>query len=230
MHRTPPPLAGLAIALAALAGFVDAIAWMNLGGFFAAFMSGNSTRLGVDLAAGGGAVSRIAGSLILAFLAGVVTATVFAERFGARRREAVLALVTGLLTVAAILGLVGPSRFALIVLAAAMGAENGVFEREGEVTIGLTYMTGTLVKVGQRLAAALMGTGPRWGWVPQAMLWAAFVAGTVLGARADAWLGMLAIWIAAAVAALLTLMARHGGRSDAMNSRGDGVSAATRAE
>jgi len=215
MNRTPPPLAGLAIMLAALAGFVDAIAWLHLGGFFAAFMSGNSTRLGVGLIAGNTPDVRIAGALILAFLAGVVTASVFAERFGARRREAVLALVTGLLTVAAVLGLFGPSRFALVVLAAAMGAENGVFEREGEVAIGLTYMTGTLVRVGQRLAAALMGKGAPWGWLPQLMLWVGFVGGTVMGARAHALLGILAIWIAAAAAAALTLIARRGSGQEA---------------
>ena len=46
------------------------------------------------------------------------------------------------------------------VLAMAMGAENSVFQRDGEVTIGLTYMTGTLVKMGQRIAGALLG-GPK---------------------------------------------------------------------
>ena len=218
MNRTPQPLAGLAIMLAALAGFVDAIAWLHLGGFFAAFMSGNSTRLGVGLVAGNTPDVRIAGSLILAFLAGVVTASVFAERFGRRGREAVLMLVTGLLAVAAILGLVGPSRFALVVLAAAMGAENGVFEREGEVAIGLTYMTGTLVKVGQRIAAALMGKGARWSWVSQLALWAGFLGGTIMGARLHASIGIAAIWIAAAAAAALTLVARHSAPAEAATS------------
>jgi uncharacterized membrane protein YoaK (UPF0700 family) len=37
-----------------------------------------------------------------------------------------------------------------------MGAENALFERDGEVQIGLTDMTGTLVKFGQRLFSALM--------------------------------------------------------------------------
>src|SRR3546814_16057259 len=35
-----------------------------------------------------------------------------------------------------------------------MGAENGVFLRDREVSIGVTYMTGTLVRVGQKLAEA----------------------------------------------------------------------------
>ncbi|MEP7350780.1 MAG: hypothetical protein ABI668_12645 [Sphingorhabdus sp.] len=48
-----------------------------------------------------------------------------------------------------------------------MGAENAVFEHDGEMHIGLTYMTGTLVKFGQRAAAAFMG-GPDLRGVPMA--------------------------------------------------------------
>ena len=49
MKDYPPRLIGLAVALAALAGFVDAIAFTRLGGYFVSFMSGNSTRLGVGI-------------------------------------------------------------------------------------------------------------------------------------------------------------------------------------
>ena len=40
----------LAVTLSAVAGYVDAIGFLKLGGFFVSFMSGNSTRLGVGLA------------------------------------------------------------------------------------------------------------------------------------------------------------------------------------
>ena len=40
----------LAIAAAALAGFVDAAGFLSAQGYFVSFMSGNTTRLGVDLA------------------------------------------------------------------------------------------------------------------------------------------------------------------------------------
>src|ERR1700748_3070155 len=40
----------LACALSALAGYVDGIGFLHLGGLFVSFMSGNSTRLGVALA------------------------------------------------------------------------------------------------------------------------------------------------------------------------------------
>ncbi|RSY01673.1 DUF1275 domain-containing protein, partial [Sphingomonas koreensis] len=38
-----------AVALAAMAGFVDAVGFLSADGYFVSFMSGNTTRLGVDL-------------------------------------------------------------------------------------------------------------------------------------------------------------------------------------
>lgn len=58
MHRHDKKVWPLAIALAALAGYVDAIGFLRLGGFFVSFMSGNSTRLAVGIA------SRSADALI----------------------------------------------------------------------------------------------------------------------------------------------------------------------
>jgi uncharacterized membrane protein YoaK (UPF0700 family) len=40
----------LACALSAIAGYVDGIGSLHLGGLFVSFISGNSTRLGVSLA------------------------------------------------------------------------------------------------------------------------------------------------------------------------------------
>jgi hypothetical protein len=63
-------------------------------------------------------------------------------------------------------------------MAVAMGAANATFEQDGEVSIGVTYMTGTLVKIGQHLAQAVAGR-ERWRWLPYTLLWAGFVAGRV---------------------------------------------------
>ncbi len=76
MQRTESPLVVIAICLAALAGFVDALAFTSLGGFFASFMSGNSTRLGVGLGAGLPGDAAVAGGLVMSFVSGVIIASV----------------------------------------------------------------------------------------------------------------------------------------------------------
>ena len=80
----------------------------------------------------------------------------------------------------------------------AMGLENAMFQIQGGVGLGLTYVTGALVKAGQLIAAALKGED-RWGWVPNLLLWAALVAGAACGALAYQRLSLGAIWFAAAL-------------------------------
>lgn len=195
--------------LSAVAGFVDAAAFVELGGFFVSFMSGNSTRLGVGVA---GVLSHalVAGALIATFVSGVVAGALVPR---APRDEVantrVLYVVAAVLASSALLAAAGHDVLALGLLAFAMGAENATFQRDGEVSIGLTYMTGTLVKFGQRLAMALRGTGPAFGWAPYLVLWLGMVAGAVFGAYSYRAVGLGAVWIAAAaVAALAVALAR----------------------
>ena len=49
MHRYDPARQRLALGLAGLAGLVDAAGLVVAGGYFTSFMSGNTTRLGVEL-------------------------------------------------------------------------------------------------------------------------------------------------------------------------------------
>src|SRR5271167_2449840 len=60
----------LACALSALAGYVDAIGFLHLGGLFVSFMSGNSTRMGVSLAEGNFQPAAEALGLIALFVIG----------------------------------------------------------------------------------------------------------------------------------------------------------------
>lgn len=191
----------LAIALSTLAGYVDATAFVMLGGFFVSFMSGNTTRLGVGLAEGTGAAPAAA-LLLGAFVLGVVAGSLCGHFAGARRRMVVMAFVALLLAGAAGLNLMALPWAAAFALAFAMGAENAVFEQGGDVQIGLTYMTGTLVRFGQRVAAALLG-GPRLEWAPYLLLWMGLLAGTIAGAFAQRYWGQGALWIAAGAAAVL---------------------------
>lgn len=195
----------LAAALSALAGYVDAVGFLHLGGFFVSFMSGNTTRIGVGLTERGGD-ALIASGLIVTFVAGVVLGSLVASRVRLPRRPAVLALVTALLVLAAGLAMASFSGAAAVAMALAMGAENAVFGEGGEAHIGLTYMTGTLVKLGQHLAIAVTG-GDRLGWTPYLLLWAGLLAGAILGAATYAAIGMHALWLASLAAAASAVVA-----------------------
>jgi uncharacterized membrane protein YoaK (UPF0700 family) len=188
----------LATGLAALAGFVDATGFLATGGFFLSFMSGNSTRLGVGII-DSAAHWQMAASLVAAFVVGVTGGSLLGRAAGVHHRPVVLVGLALLLGTAAMLAAAGHFYPAFLLTAAAMGAENTVFETDGDVRISLTYMTGNLVKVGQRLAGALRGHG-RWEWLPFLALWAAMVAGAVAGAALWPVLGLSGLWGAAAVA------------------------------
>jgi len=170
-------------------------------------MSGNSTRLGVGLAIGWGAAALPA-ILIGLFVRGVVLGSLVgrAAVTQVRRRPAVPGFVTLLLTSAAALEEICLGFGAVAAMTLAMGAENALFERDGEVSIGLTYMTGTLVKLGQRVTDALLG-GNRWAWVWYLLLWSGLVVGALTGAAVYERMGLGGLWIAAPLGALLTIAA-----------------------
>jgi uncharacterized membrane protein YoaK (UPF0700 family) len=193
----------LACALSALAGYVDSVGFLHLGGLFVSFMSGNSTRLGVSLAEGGWANAAAALGLIALFVAGAACGSLIVLGRGANRQPWVLLAEAALLAAAALCYASGFSNAAVAAMVLAMGLENALFQIDGGAGLGLTYVTGALVKVGQLLAAALTG-GARWAWLPNLLLWAALVAGGVCGATAYHWINLAAIWFAAALALALS--------------------------
>ncbi|MES1952109.1 hypothetical protein S4A8_14694 [Salinisphaera sp. S4-8] len=198
----------IAAGLTALSGYVDAMGFIALGGYFVSFMSGNSTRLGVGLESAW-SKAALPAALIGLFVAGVMLGTLIGQRARHRRPSAVVAVVALLLGIAAICHDVGLGTLAIMCMALAMGAENTVFERNGEVTIGLTYMTGTLVKLGQRITAALLGQGDRLAWAWYLMLWLGLVMGTLIGTRVYTLIGLDGLWFAALAAAALGLAAHR---------------------
>jgi uncharacterized membrane protein YoaK (UPF0700 family) len=194
----------LAATLSALAGYVDAVGFMTLGGFFVSFMSGNSTRLGVGLANGRWEEAAAAAGLIVLFVVGVVIGGTVARRAGEGRRSHVLAAEALLLLIAATLCTLGQPVAGMVAVVLAMGVENAVFQKQGDVGVGLTYMTGTLVRMGQRIATALHG-GARWDWVPFLLLWLGLSAGGALGAASFLKFGVLALWPALGVVTVLMI-------------------------
>ncbi|MFM2301309.1 MAG: hypothetical protein RLZZ84_1045 [Pseudomonadota bacterium] len=207
MHSIDRPRRRLAIALAALAGFVDAAGFLAANRYFVSFMSGNTTRLGVDLVEQP-RLAWVPALLLAAFVIGVTGGAVLAQRAGAARKPVVLGIVALLLGAAASLHAWGAVMPMLALLAAAMGALNNTFQRGGEVSVGLTYMTGALVRMGQGLAARLTGSGGD-GWSGWLLLWLGLSGGAVAGALGWTRCTDLVLWLAAGWAALLAVAARR---------------------
>lgn len=195
----------LAGVLAGLAGYVDASGFGATGGSFVSFMSGNSTRLGVGLTQGA-RTAALAGGLIACFVIGVFGGALIGHAVGRWRPSVILVLVAATLGAGAELGSAGWLDTAAAIMSAGMGAMNNVFERDGQVSIPLTYMTGSLVKLGQSAAAALLGAD-RLGWLSYLVLWTGFVGGVLCGAAMYQRFGLVDLWPAAAAACLLALVA-----------------------
>ncbi|GAA1818134.1 YoaK family protein [Nesterenkonia flava] len=215
---------GLACAITAAAGFVDGIGFLHLGGYFVSFMSGNSTRAAADLASGdllgwGKAIGLVAAFVFGVVLASLVTskphpsvaATTTPQRsprhspLGPQLHAiwlsvGILVLASACAT-ASLMG-VQPAEYAVApLIAASMGAVNSTFTRGGEVSVGLTYMTGALVKAAQLFAARLKGA-PQTGWLRYAALWVAIAAGSAAGAVSYLAAGLVVLWAAPAMLAL----------------------------
>lgn len=195
MIRLNKTLRLFAASLSFVAGFVDALGFIHLGGYFVSFMSGNSTRMAVSLP------ERLSGgllplSLMGLFLIGVIGGTILTARIKGDHGRRMLILLAVLLALAATFAATGHEQLAVLLTPVAMGAMNTMFQRDGEVSVGVTYMTGTLVKLGQRVAKALTG-GPRWTWTPYLLLWFGLVSGAICGAMIYPYLGLQALWLPA---------------------------------
>ena len=162
--------------------------------------------MGVSLADGSWSAAAEALSLIALFVLGAACGSLIVLGRGQQSQSRLLLIEALLLAAAALLYAFGLDRLAIAAIVVAMGLENAVFQIEGGGGLGLTYVTGALVKVGQLIAAALTG-GERFAWVPNLLLWAALVAGSILGALAYHWINLAAIWFAAAVALALSALA-----------------------
>lgn len=182
---------------------MDAVGYLSTGQIFVSFMSGNTTKMGVDVVRLNWHDATFAFVTIVLFTSGVILGTLVARKAGLRRKTVTLLVVTILLLASAAFRTAGLRIPSAAVLVLAMGVENAIFQRRGSVTVGLTYVTGTLVRMGQHLAAALTG-GPRWAWLPFAGLWLGFAAGALTGAVASGVLADYSLWPAAFVCATLT--------------------------
>jgi uncharacterized membrane protein YoaK (UPF0700 family) len=182
---TPSRALGAGLLLTGVAGFVDAVGFITLGGYYTSFMSGNTTQLGADLAAGHWQSVGLPAALVALFFLGSVTGALLAQsnrRWGPATTLALVVLGIGgtLLLRAGGVEVV----FAMLPLAFAAGAQNAVLQPIGAARLGATFVTGTLFAAGQDLARAIAGEAPPLRWLQHLLVWAALCLGALLGALA----------------------------------------------
>ncbi len=197
--------------LTTVAGFVDAIGYLGLGGLFASFMSGASVSLGVGLGDGHWGAVLQGLVMIASFVGGVTLGTLLTKGTGKWAIPAVLMLEALFLAGAALLASAGWTISTLILpVVAAMGVQNTALPPVNGVRLGVTFITGTLVSLGQALGCTLLGAaGPR-RLAAHTLVWGALVAGAAAGATLHAAFGLLVLIVPAAlVAGLAMLSAVH---------------------
>jgi uncharacterized membrane protein YoaK (UPF0700 family) len=197
----------LVIGFAAIAGYVDAVGFLASSGFFLSFMSGNSTRFAIGLSSRADYFAD-AGALLASFVFGVTAGSLIGRtvQLHNRRRQALLmGMIAAALFVAPWIAQSGYLLPALCLAAFAMGTENTLYEENGTITFGLTYMTGALVKVGQGLAVWISG-GERFGWAPYALLWMGLIGGAATGAALFHRFGFASLWLGASLSGIFALI------------------------
>lgn len=197
--------------LAALAGVLAATAFTHSEGYFVTFMTGNVGRAAVGPFRGQTwmAVSGIV--LLAAFMAGVVIASLGRRRIWVTRPHGAVMLTTFSLLAATVIDWTvegGPTLpvplLPIALVTFGVGALNTTFVKDGEVSVPLSYVTGTLVKMGQGIERHISG-GALTDWLGYFLLLAGYVLGAVFGGLISLVTGgtqMLAI--ATVVSALTT--------------------------
>jgi uncharacterized membrane protein YoaK (UPF0700 family) len=209
----------LAAALALIAGFIDAYGMITYG-VYVSFMSGNTTQTGYQAAEGAFGPASLSALAILFFVVGSFAGTLLIEFSGRHARRVLYCVVAAAL--AAIIGLtqlgVLPGAFAIAAISVAMGVMNNALSRVGAQAVSLTFVTGSLSRVGSSLALALRRAPLRDAQGPWdthlrralllARLWVGFLVGALLSGAATPRYGAVVLSAPALILAVLAAFDR----------------------
>ena len=206
---TRPWQIAFGLALTALAGYVDALGFIRLGGLYTSLMSGNTTQFAVAIGHDAPAHVVLPALLLLAFLIGAVTGGALSAMIATRWSTPCILVFEALaVSTAFVVARWNPQIVvASLFLALAMGVQNAVLVQVQGFRAGATFVTGALFSFGQKFAQALAGQGPRWGFVGDGLVWLALLVGALGGTLANARLADDALAIPALAAGTLALAA-----------------------
>lgn len=212
---------GTGLLLTGLAGYVDALGFVRLGGLYTSFMSGNTTQLAVFGAEANLHKMLLPAILIAAFLTGSVLGSGLAILVPTRWSTPVVLAYESLLILGGLaLGLATPELgLAAFFVAVAMGAQNAVLAQVQGFRAGTTFVTGALFSLGQKIAKALTRTGDPLGWIGDGLVWLSLLLGA-LAYDAFALYALIAPAAVSGVLALITafLVLRAGARAPKVES------------
>ncbi len=212
------PALVVAVLLAGLTGFVDAIAFDRFLGVFVANQSGNAVFLG--MAIGGSSVSTVwrPATAMVGFALGIVLGQLVRQRVPRRRLGAwllacelalfvIVIVITGPIDRVHLIG--GGEGVLLIVLTSmAMGVQTEVISHVAGTAVATTYQTGAIARMGEAVSRVLSRTArlreERELAVLLAVL-AAYVGGAALGAASPGtwrWSMVLAAVVVGVTAAI----------------------------
>jgi uncharacterized membrane protein YoaK (UPF0700 family) len=182
----------IAALLAMVAGFVDAYGYLTYH-TYVSFMSGNTTQAGLSTGARDLAAFPML-LAILSFIAGIAIGTLVGRAYRSRRIGLGLVAVLFAFVIAMTELRAVASELPIVVLTFAMGILNTAMSHIGAESVSLTFVTGTLGKIGDHLALAYArapltdarGLGDTHGRRAFLLvgLWSAFFAGAVMAGAA----------------------------------------------
>ncbi|MGY4098108.1 YoaK family protein [Nocardia sp. R16R-3T] len=203
--------ARLSWVLAALAGLIGGAAFMHTEGYFVTFMTGNTERAVVGYFHDEPHLAIAATLLLISFLAGVVVASWCRRHYWSGHPHGPTLLTTLSLAVASVVDAIiywatnatNIDLIPILFVAFGVGALNTSFVKNGEVSVPLSYVTGTLVKMAQGIERHI-GGGDYADWLGYFLLYAAFCTGALLGGLLSLIVAGWAMLITATVVCLIT--------------------------
>jgi uncharacterized membrane protein YoaK (UPF0700 family) len=179
--------ARLSWVLGGLAGLLGAAAFTHSAGYFVTFMTGNTERAVLGFFRGEHWLAIAAALLLAAFIGGVVVASLCRRHFWVAHPHGPTVLTTLCLFLATAVDVAvrGWSTsevpfIPILFVAFGIGALNTSFVKDGEVSIPLSYVTGTLVKLGQGIERHISG-GDAAAWLGYFLLYVSFITGAAIG-------------------------------------------------
>ena len=192
----------MALVVAMTAGYLDGYGLLFLK-TYVSFMSGNTTSTGVNSGQGHFLFAVSGAIAILSFVAGSFLGNLFSQSKLRHPHRIMFGLIAAAIAAVVVLeqsGLGTASR-EIAVMSLAMGMTNPALAKIGAESVSLTFMTGTLSRIGGHLASAAARKAlndPQSPWDShlarafiEASVWIAFLSGAILsgvaGSTSRSW-------------------------------------------